>query len=141
LYQTLLSGFFFRNYALPTVVARTFNILGEGLSPEVSIGNFMRQIAALPEGGVIKVGNISTTRDFLHISEVSRRYWDLLIKGGPGEVYNVCSGVPRTIRSVLEDLIRESGKMLSFETDPSLFKERDIDSIYGDSTKYDQFVR
>jgi GDP-4-dehydro-6-deoxy-D-mannose reductase len=141
LYQTLLSGYFFKNYALPTVVGRTFNILGEGLSPELSLGNFMRQIAALPEGGVIKVGNISTTRDFLPISEVSRRYWDLLVKGVPGEIYNVCSGVPRTMRSVLEDLIRESGKMLSIEPDPSLFKERDIDSIYGDSTKYDQSVR
>jgi len=141
LYQTLLSGYFFRNYALPAVIARTFNVLGEGLSPELSIGNFMRQIAALPEGGVIKVGNISTIRDFLHISEVSRRYWDLLMKGVPGEIYNVCSGVPRTIRSVLEDLIRESGKTLSIEIDPSLFKGRDVDSIYGDSTKYHQFVR
>jgi GDP-4-dehydro-6-deoxy-D-mannose reductase len=141
LYQTLLSGYFFRNYGLPTVVARTFNVLGEGLSPELSIGNFMRQIAALPDGGVVKVGSISTSRDFLHISEVSRRYWDLLMRGVPGEIYNVCSGVPRTIRSVLEDLIRESGKTLSIETDPSLFKERDIDSIYGDSTKYDRLIR
>jgi GDP-4-dehydro-6-deoxy-D-mannose reductase len=141
LYQTLLSGYFFRNYGLPTVVARTFNVLGEGLSPELSIGNFMRQIAALPDGGVVKVGNISTTRDFLHISEVSRRYWELLMRGVPGEIYNVCSGVPRTIRSVLEDLIRESGKTLSIETDPSLFKERDIDSIFGDSTKYDRLIR
>jgi GDP-4-dehydro-6-deoxy-D-mannose reductase len=141
LYQTLLSGYFFRNHALPAVVARTFNILGEGLSPELSIGSFMRQITVLPEGGVVKVGNISTSRDFLPISEVSRRYWNLLMKGVPGEVYNVCGGVPRTVRSVLEDLIRESGKTLSIERDPSLFKERDIDSIYGDTTKYDQLVR
>jgi nucleoside-diphosphate-sugar epimerase len=63
------------------------------------------------------------------------------MKGVPGEIYNVCSGAPRTIRSVLEDLIRESGKKLSIESDPSLLKERDIDSIYGDSTKYDQFAR
>jgi GDP-4-dehydro-6-deoxy-D-mannose reductase len=141
LYQTLLSGYFFRNYGLPTVVARTFNILGEGLSPQLSIGNFMKQIAYLPDGGTIRVGNVSTSRDFLNISEVSRRYWELLMKGVPGEIYNVCSGAPRTIRSVLEDLIRESGKKLSIESDPSLLKEHDIDSIYGDSTKYDQFVR
>ena len=141
LYQTLLSEYFFRNYGLPTVVARTFNILGDGVSPELSIGSFMRQIAALPDGGVIKVGNISTSRDFLHISEVSRRYWELLMKGAPGEIYNVCSGVPRSIRSVLDDLIRESGKKLFVEIDRALFKERDIDSIYGDRTKYDQFVR
>ena len=49
--------------------------------------------------------------------------------------------MPRTIGSVLEDLIREAGKNLAIETDPLLFKERDIDSIYGDSAKYDQFIR
>jgi GDP-4-dehydro-6-deoxy-D-mannose reductase len=63
------------------------------------------------------------------------------MKGAPGEVYNVCSGVPRTIQSVLEELIRESGKRLSIETDPSLLRERDVDSIFGDSTKYDQLSR
>ena len=63
------------------------------------------------------------------------------MKGAPGEIYNVCSGVPRSIRSVLDDLIRESGKKLFVEIDRALFKERDIDSIYGDRTKYDQFVR
>jgi GDP-4-dehydro-6-deoxy-D-mannose reductase len=141
LYQTQLSGYFFRNHRLPTVIARTFNILGKGLSPQLSIGSFMSQIEALPDGGIVKVGNLSTRRDFLHISEVVRRYWNLLLKGVPGEIYNVCSGVPKTMHAVLEDLIRESRKTLSTETDPSLFKEHDIDSIYGDSTKYELLIR
>jgi GDP-4-dehydro-6-deoxy-D-mannose reductase len=139
-YQTLLAGFYLENYGLPAVVARTFNILGEGLSPDLSIGNFMRQIEELGDGGVLKVGNLSTSRDFLHISEVSRRYWHLLMKGEPGEIYNLCSGVPQTVRSILEGLIRDSGKRIAIETDPTLFKEKDIDSIYGDTSKYDQLV-
>jgi GDP-4-dehydro-6-deoxy-D-mannose reductase len=141
LYQTELCGYFYRNHGLPTVVARTFNIVGEGLSPQLSIGHFMKQIAALPDGGTIRVGNIATSRDFLNIAEVSRRYWKLLMKGVPGEIYNVCSGVPRTIRSVLEELIRESGKHLSIETDPLLLRQRDVETIYGDSTKYDRLSR
>jgi GDP-4-dehydro-6-deoxy-D-mannose reductase len=141
LYQTELCSYFFRNYGLPTVVARTFNILGEGLPPQLSIGHFTRQIAALPDGGTIRVGNISTSRDFLNIAEVSRRYWKLLMKGVPGEVYNVCSGAPRTIVSVLDELIRESGKRLCIETDPSLLRERDVETIYGDCTKYDRLSR
>ena len=140
-YQTLLAEYYYRNYALQIVMARTFNILGKELSPELSIGSFMRQINALPDGGVIKVGNISTSRDFLGIDEVSHRYWNILMKGRPGEIYNVCSGVPRTIRSVLDQLIRESGKKLVLETDPSLLKDKDIALIYGDSTKYQDLVR
>jgi GDP-4-dehydro-6-deoxy-D-mannose reductase len=140
-YQTLLAEHYYRNYALHIVMARTFNILGKELSPELSIGSFMRQIDALPDGGVIKVGNISTSRDFLDIDEVAHRYWNILMKGRPGEIYNVCSGVPRTIRSVLDQLIRESGKKLVVETDPSLLKDKDIALIYGDSTKYQDLVR
>src|SRR5262249_15135459 len=140
-YQTLLAEHYYRNYALQIVMARTFNILGKELSPELSIGSFMRQIDALPDGGVIKVGNISTSRDFLDIDEVAHRYWNILMNGRPGEIYNVCSGVPRTIRSVLEQLIRESGKKLVVETDPSLLKDKDIAQIYGDSTKYQDLVR
>ncbi len=141
LYQTLLAEYFVRNHDLPTVVARTFNILGEGLSRDLSVGSFMAQIETLPDGGTIKVGNISTSRDFLPIAEVSRRYWTLLMKGRPGEVYNLCSGEPRTIRSVLEDLISRSGKRIEIEIDPLRLKVRDVETIYGDSSKFDQLVR
>lgn len=137
-YQTLLARYYFDNHGLPIVVARTFNILGQGMSPRLSIGSFMQQIGTLPDGGAIKTGNIATSRDFLDISEVSSRYWNLLRKGAPGEVYNVCSGSPRTIRYVLEELIAASGKTLRIETDPALYKARDVASIYGDSSKYDQ---
>jgi GDP-4-dehydro-6-deoxy-D-mannose reductase len=141
LFQTQLAEYYFRNYELPIVVARTFNTLGKGLSENLSIGSFMSQIDATPDGGVIRVGNINTSRDFLHIANVVNRYWELLLKGKAGEIYNICSGVPMTIRSVLEDLIRESGKSLKIEIDPSRFKEKDIDSIYGDPSKYEELVR
>jgi GDP-4-dehydro-6-deoxy-D-mannose reductase len=141
LYQTLLARYYFENYGLPIVVARTFNILGEGISPALSIGSFIHQISSLRDGGVIKVGNISTSRDFLQVSEVSRRYWNLLHRGTPGEVYNVCSGVPRTIRSVLEEVIAATGKRVQIVVDPARYRANDVASIYGDTTKYDQIMR
>jgi GDP-4-dehydro-6-deoxy-D-mannose reductase len=141
LYQTLLADYFFRNHGLPTVVARSFNILGEGLSRDLSIGSFMSQIDSLPDGGVMKVGNISTSRDFLDIDELSRRYWTLLMKGRPGEIFNLCSGEPRTIRSVLEDLIRRSGKRIEIEVDSLRLKAREVESIYGDPSKFEQLAR
>jgi GDP-4-dehydro-6-deoxy-D-mannose reductase len=101
----------------------------------------MQQIAQLPDGRVIKVGNIATSRDFLDITEVCRRLWILLMKGQPGQIYNICSGRPRTIRSVLSELIGASGKKIDFEVDPRRLKERDIDSIYGDTSKFDELAR
>jgi len=140
-YQTLLASYYFRNYRLPVVVARTFNIVGEGLSSDLSVGNFMRQLRELSDGGVMKVGNICTRRDFLDIRDVSRRYWHLLMSGAAGEIYNVCSGSPKTIRSVVEALIRETGKRISVDADPALFKENDIESIYGDNSKYQRLAQ
>jgi GDP-4-dehydro-6-deoxy-D-mannose reductase len=137
LYQTELAQYFHRNSGLPVVVARTFNILGEGQSHRLSIGSFIRQIDSLPHGGVIRIGNISTSRDFLDIAEVSRRYWNLLVNGMPGQIYNVCSGKPVTIHSVLEKLIERSGKQITVEIDPALYKDRDVAVIYGSSKKYD----
>ena len=138
LYQTHLALYYARNHALPVVVARTFNILGEGLSADLSIGSFDKQIQALPDGGTIKVGNLETSRDFLDIAEVSRRYWTLLMHGQPGEIYNICSGAPRTIRSVLDDLIEQSGKRLAVEVDTARLKGRDVAAIYGDPSKFDR---
>ena len=134
--QSVLANYYFRNFMLPTIVARTFNISGEGLSPELSLGNFARQIQALANGGSIKVGNLSTSRDFLPIMEVCRRYWVLLMKGVPGEVYNICSGKPVTMRAMLDKMILESGKSVAVETDPALFKDNDAACIYGDGSKF-----
>lgn len=140
-YQTLLAQYYFQTHRLPVVLARTFNILGDGLSCELSVGSFTRQLQELPDGGILKVGNLSTTRDFLDISVVSDRYWRLLMDGEPGEVYNVCSGVPRMMRDVLQELILKVGKRVAIETDPSLFKEKDINCIFGDTSKYDRLVQ
>jgi GDP-4-dehydro-6-deoxy-D-mannose reductase len=136
LYQTILAQYYFQNYALPVVVARPFNLIGQGMSPLLAIGSFTRQIDALPEDGTIEVGNLATSRDFVSVDEAVQQYWRLLIAGAPGEVYNVCSGVPRTMRSVLDDLIVRSGKRLRVETVPTLIKPADVDIIYGDPTKY-----
>ena len=89
-FQTQLAEYYFRNYGLPVVVARTFNILGKGLSKELSIGSFISQIDAMPDGGIIRVGNINSSRDFLQIEIVVKRYWELLLKGKAGEIYNIC---------------------------------------------------
>jgi GDP-4-dehydro-6-deoxy-D-mannose reductase len=140
-YQTLLADYFYRNNGLSVVVARVFNILGDGLSRDLSIGSFMHQIAEAPDKGVIKIGNIATSRDFLDISEVCRRTWVLLMKGKPGQIYNVCSGRPRSIHSVLEELVRASGKQIDFEVETTRLRHRDIDLIYGDTSKFDELER
>jgi GDP-4-dehydro-6-deoxy-D-mannose reductase len=133
--QTTLALYFHRVAGIPIVVARPFNIIGEGLSNRLSIGHFMSQIHAAEDGGTIRVGNIDTSRDFLDIRDVAMGFLNLLFHGHPGEVYNVCSGVPTRIGDVLDQLIRQSGKRLRIEVDPGLFKANDVSCVYGDPQK------
>jgi GDP-4-dehydro-6-deoxy-D-mannose reductase len=135
LFQTELAFYFARNRALPILVARTFNIFGEGLSSELSVGYFMRKIAELPNFGEMKVGNLSTSRDFLEVEQVVAAYWTLLQKGMPGQVYNVCSGRPTKMEDILKRIIKESGKSITYSVDPVLLKQNDVEMSYGSNKK------
>jgi nucleoside-diphosphate-sugar epimerase len=140
LIQTQLALYFHRNHRVPCVVARTFNVLGEGISPSLSVGNFLAQIEKANDGDTIRVGNLEAQRDFLPINEVVASYWEILTRGEPGEVYNVCSGVPIRMRDVLDSMIQRSGKRLEVEQSSQLFKSNDISRIYGDRSKLDALV-
>ena len=134
-YQYYLAKFYCNNYQIPYSIARTFNTYGKGLSVDLSIGSFMKQIENAQNGDSIIVGNIETKRDFLEIPIVIDYFWKILLSGKPNEIYNVCSGYSVTIRSILEMLIKESGKELSIVVDQSRIKKFDVMDIYGDNSK------
>jgi len=135
LFQSQLGQFYFHNYQLPVVIARTFNVFGKGLSPKLSLGSFAAQIEKAQNNGTLYVGNIDTKRDFLSIKETVAYYWKLLLQGKPGEIYNVCSGQPVTIRTILEKMIQDSNKKLTIQTDPKRIKAFDVQEIYGSTGK------
>jgi len=129
--QTQLAHFYHQNYELPIVIARPFNLFGEGASDELAAGRFAKIVAEANDGDIITVGNIDTKRDYVNIKDAVSAYWKLLEKGIPGEIYNVCTGLGKSGRDFLQEIIRDSGKSLSIIVDPNLFKERDIPEIFG----------
>lgn len=133
--QTCLASYYFQTFRLPVVTARTFNILGEGASDELSIGRFEKELADTPEGGTILTGDLSNKRDYMNAEDVVDIYWKLLMQGQPGEVYNVCSGKSIRIGDLLSEMIRRSGKTVSVQRDPNFVKKGDLSDIYGDNLK------
>lgn len=74
-------------------------------------------------------------RDYLHVADVARALCDLLEAGAGGAV-NVCSGVPATVREVLEDIGRGTGRteLLRFgELEPRA--AWDPPHVVGDNTR------
>lgn len=140
-FQTYVARYYYENHQTPFTIARTFNIIGNGLSSELSIGSFMLQIEQAKDGDTIFIGNTETKRDIIKIDVVVDYYWKLLLYGKPGEIYNVCSGQSVAIRSLLEELIVKSGKKLKITVDKNRIKNRDIYDSYGDNSKLSSFIQ
>jgi GDP-4-dehydro-6-deoxy-D-mannose reductase len=129
---------FHRRYASPVILARSFNHLGLGQHPSYAVPAFAMQIKAIQAGRsdpVIRVGNLDTVRDFLHVQDTVSAYRLLLLRGTPGSAYNVCSGVGRTIRSLLDEMLEISGIKASISTDPNRSRPAEIPSLTGDPEK------
>ncbi len=133
--QTEYANYYFQNYKIPIIIARTFNIIGKGISPALSIGGFIERIMKAKNKDTIEVGNIDTKRDFLDIKDVVDAYWKLLIEGKSGEAYNVCRGESTYIKDILTHLIKQSHKSLEVKLNKALMKTTDVPDIYGDNSK------
>ena len=135
LFQTLSAQYYFRNHGIPIIVARTFNIIGRGMSEILSVGSFVSQLRKIKSRGKIFVGNLEAERDFLDIRDVITAYWILLVKGKPGEIYNIASGKSISMRTLLESLIKISQKDIHTVTQQSRLKKMDLSRIYGSNQK------
>ena len=133
--QAMYAAYFHRLHCLPVCLARTFNLIGRRVKPTLAIGAFLERIAAVPDGGTIKTGDLGARRDYLDISDAVSAYWKCLTDGTPGEVYNVSSGASVTMETIVSLMIKHSGKKIKFETEASLLRGGEPDDSRGDNAK------
>ncbi|MCJ2068727.1 GDP-mannose 4,6-dehydratase [Methylobacterium sp. J-030] len=121
------------------VVLRPFNHIGPGQDERFVVASFAGQIARIEAGlvpPVLEVGNLSSHRDFLDVADVAQAYADLIGQSeslADGSVFNISSGAPRTIASVLEGL--RAGARVPFEIRVALGRVRpaEIPMAAGDA--------
>jgi GDP-4-dehydro-6-deoxy-D-mannose reductase len=118
------------------IVVRSFNALGAGQSKSFALPSFAAQLAAIAQGRsqpVLKVGDLSPRRDFLHAADVASGYRMLIDRGEGGEVYNLASGEAHSIGEVLDRLLAVSGVTAALERDESRIRPIDLPLLAGDS--------
>ncbi|MBI4162587.1 MAG: GDP-mannose 4,6-dehydratase [Candidatus Aenigmarchaeota archaeon] len=101
--------------------------------------NFAKQIAEIEKGKkepVISVGNLDSQRDFTDARDVVRAYLLAVEKCKYGETYNICSGKPRTIKSVLDLLLSMSKAKVEIKQDSSRMRPADVPLLSGDYSKF-----
>lgn len=126
-----------RSFGLDVVVVRAFNHIGPGQSERFVTANFAGQLAAIAGGAnpVMLVGNLDARRDFLDVRDIARAYALLAKHGKTGEIYNVCSGVARSIREVLRELILVAHVPVEVRDDPARMRPSDSPLFVGDNQK------
>lgn len=134
--QDLLGYQFFTSYGLNIIRVRPFNHIGPRQPSMFVVPSFISQIASLEKigGGVIKVGNLESARDFTDVRDVVRAYLLALEKGKKGEVYNIGSGKAVKIKDILEIIFSLSPAKITIEKDKKLF--RPTESSYLDYSKF-----
>lgn len=143
--QTLLGQYYFRAFGLEVLVARPFNLYGPGVSPKLFPGRLAKAIEDYAAGRMTRMefGSLSSVRDFIHASEAVRMIAALCEKGKPGEVYNLGSGSPVTVKDFMKARLAERGIPLSAvrANVPRLVNKSEVRCIYADIFKLKRILR
>jgi GDP-4-dehydro-6-deoxy-D-mannose reductase len=127
-----------REDGLDVIVTRPFNHTGPRQTASFMAPTMARQIALIERGAlepVIRVGNTSARRDVSDVRDVVRAYETLMDRGTPGTIYNVASGVGRSVQQILDALIARSKVPVRIEVDPARLRSSDPPMLVGDATR------
>lgn len=117
---------------------RPFPHFGPGQKAGFVTADFAAQIAAIEQGTqepVLRVGNLTTKRDFTDVRDVVRAYRLLMEKGNLGGVFNVGSGKAWSIQDIVEKLLALSSASIRLEQDPARLRSTDVPTLFGDVSK------
>jgi GDP-4-dehydro-6-deoxy-D-mannose reductase len=119
-------------------VARPFNIVGAGIGPGLFLGDMLRRIdqsMKTDSSVVLRVGNLQAKRDFIAVEDTVDAYVRLLEGPTSGEVFNICSGVARSMQHVLDLLVKIVPLPVTVRVDPALYKAVDVPISFGSFAK------
>lgn len=115
---------------LPIVIARPFNYTGQGQSTTFVVAKLVDHFRR--RAPTIRLGMLNVEREFNDVRFVCDAYLGLLQHGVAGETYNICSGNPVTLHTLLDTLVRLTGHVPQVEIDPALVRPNEVHSLCGD---------
>ena len=118
------------------IAARSFNLIGPGQSVRFALPSFAAQLAEIEAGRkepVLRVGNLTSRRDFVHVDDGAEAYAVLLERGEPGAAYNIARGEAVELTAALRRLIEISGVTTEVREDPDRLRPADVPVLRGDA--------
>ena len=136
--QNSIGRIYAQAYGLNVVSVRAFNHIGVGQLDTFVIPSFCKQVVEIEKTnkpGVIKVGNLSSKRDFTDVRDIVNAYRLLALKGKSGETYNVGSGHSYKIEDLLNIILSLTNASVKVEIDPARFRPVDTPEVRADISK------
>ncbi len=123
---------------IPGLIARSFNHVGPRQSPAFVAPSVAKQIAEIEAGrrpARLEMGNLDPQRDIMDVRDTVRAYRALMQTAKPGVPYNVCSGTPVAIRTLVDLFISKARVPIEVTQDPSRLRPNDTPMVLGDRTR------
>ena len=123
--------------AQEVVIARPFNHIGPGQSTQFMVPALISRLLDAEVTGAteIRVGNLSTRRDFCDVRDVVKAYRLLIEHGKSGEVYNIASGSDVAIKDIANQLVLLLAPNVKLVIDETLLRPIEIPVMRGSYKK------
>jgi UDP-glucose 4-epimerase len=129
---------FAREYGMPALALRFFNIYGPGQRDEFLIPYLVRGVL---KGVPLSLRHPDAERDFLHIDDVCALLVRLVRRAHRGfHVFNVGTGTARSVRSILAEVERLTGRRAEWDR-ASNGKRREAERVVADIRRVSRFAK
>jgi UDP-glucose 4-epimerase len=119
------------NHGVPSVSLRYFTVYGPRQRPDMAFHRFIR--AALTGQTIALYGDGEQTRDFTYVADAVAATMAAGDRGQPGAVYNIGGGSRVSIREVLHEVGRLTGRHLDIRREPA--QKGDMRDTFADTTR------
>jgi nucleoside-diphosphate-sugar epimerase len=118
---------------LPITIARPFNYTGRGQSDNFLLPKIVSHFRK--EARRIELGNLAIARDFSDVRMVARSYRRLLAAAPAGEAFNVCSGQPHSLESLIDMMSEIAGYRIEVHVNPAFVRANEVLTLTGSNAK------
>jgi nucleoside-diphosphate-sugar epimerase len=118
---------------LPIVIARPFNYTGVGQTENFLLPKIVSHFRK--EARRIELGNLAIARDFSDVRTVARSYRRLLAAAPSGEAFNVCSGQPHSLESLIDMMSEIAGYRIEVHVNPAFVRANEVLTLTGSNAK------
>ena len=135
----LLAQAYHLSHGIDIVRVRPLNHIGPRQSDQFVATAFARQLVRIEAGlqsPVLQVGNLSASRDFTDVRDMTRAYALALEHCEPGRAYNIASGNVRSIQQLLDTLLEISRIDVTIEVDSERVRATSTPALVADCTRF-----